>query len=745
MAPGRNDLCPCGSGRKYKHCCGAVSAAAGTARTLSLQQVGALVALINQERLHEAQQGARALLETHTDAGMLWKILSVALVRQGKDALHKLRRAAQLLPQDAEAHANLGAALHDRRQWEEALASLRRALEIRPDARQALIDAADALRALGRAREAVPLYQRALQLEPRSREAQNNLGNAFLELGECAEAVGCYRLALTIKPDDAEVLCNLGNALRQLGRLPEAITCSQRAIALEPGLSMAHNNLGLCLVGLGRRREAVAPYRQAVKLSPHYVEALNNLGNALRDLGERHEALALHRKAVELDSRRAESHCYVGNVLFDLQRLDEAGACFRRALTLQPESQRALLGLAAVERMQGRADAAEVSCRTALTIDPQHVEALAFLGELYVDRGRFAEAQQHFERALALDPGLPSVYCSLVAHRKLTGADPAWLQGVAALLAKPLPLGQEINLHYALGKYFDDLGQYDEAFSNFRQANELIKRDGPRHDRQKLTRRVDRIIDRFDADFTRECQAGATASELPVLIVGMPRSGTSLTEQILASHPGVFGAGELHFWNGAYDTFEAARARGESGVSLLPGIARDYLGRLTALSPGALRVIDKMPANFLHAGLIHATLPRARIIHMQRHPLDTCLSIYFQNFFDIGPYAHDFDGLAHYYSEYVRITNHWREVLPATALLEIPYELLIEDTEAWTRRMLDFIGLPWDPRCLEFHRTERVVMTASRWQVRQKITASSVGRWRNYEKHLAPLRQLVSS
>jgi len=739
MNPGRNDPCPCGSGRKYKHCCGAVSAPALPA----VQQIGALVALLEQERLREAEQGARALLGTYPDAGMLWKILSVALVRQGKDALPELRRAAQLLPQDAEAHRNLGAALCDRGQWEEALSRLRRALELQPNAVQPLIDAANALRALGRARESVALYERALELEPRSREAHNNLGNAFLELGQPGEAVSCYRRALESKPNDAQVLCNLGNALRQLAQFGEAIGCSQRAIALEPGLSMAHNNLGLCLVGLGRRREAVAAYRQAVKLSPHYVEALNNLGNALRDLGEHREALSLHRKAVELDPQRADSHCNLGNVLFDLRQLDEAAGSFRRALALQAGYPQALLGLATVLRIQGHTAEAEASCGAALAIDPKHVEAWVLLGELCADRGQFAQAQQHFERALEIDPHLPSAYCGLVTHRKVASVDPAWLQGVQALLAKPLPLEYEINLRYALGKYFDDLGQYDEAFGNYRQANELTRRYGKQHDRLKLTQRVERIIAGFDAQLMHQCHGGASLSELPVLIVGMPRSGTSLTEQILASHPSVFGAGEVGFWNDAFNSFEAARAKGESPASLAAGIAAEYLGRLTAFSARALRVIDKRPANFLYAGLIHAVFPRVRIIHMQRHPLDTCLSIYFQNFFNMGPYAHDFDNLVHYYQQYVRVTDHWREVLPSTALLEVPYEALIADPEAWTRRMLDFVGLHWDPKCLDFYETERVVTTASRWQVRQKISAASAGRWRNYEKYLGPLQQLL--
>jgi tetratricopeptide (TPR) repeat protein len=463
----------------------------------------------------------------------------------------------------------------------------------------------------------------------------------------------------------------------------------------------------------------------------------------LRDLGRRREALPLYHQAIDLDPQRADSHYDLGNALFELRQLEEAAANFRRALALRADYPQALLGLTAVLRVQGRPSEAEASCRRALSLEPNRVEALTVLAELRADRGQFGEAQQLFERAVVLDPSSPVAYCGIAAHRRMTSADTAWLQGVQGLLAKPLPLGHEISLRYALGKYFDDVGQYDEAFGNYRQANELSKRYGARYNRAKLTERIGRMIAGVDAAFLRQCHRLASASELPVFIIGMPRSGTSLTEQILASHPSVFGAGEVRFWDSAFVAFEKAGLGSERAASLIPEMARDYLGRLTASTGGALRVIDKMPANFLYAGLIHAAFPRARIIHMQRHPLDTCLSIYFQNFFNMARYGNDLDDLAHYYGEYVRITRHWRAVLPATALLEIPYEGLIEDQEGWTRRMVDFIGLPWDPKCLDFHQTERVVITASRWQVRQKISRASVGRWHHYEKYVGPLRALI--
>jgi tetratricopeptide (TPR) repeat protein len=615
--------------------------------------------------------------------------------------------------------------------------SLRRALELEPRDFKVLIVTANTLCALGEAREAVAFYQRALEIEPRSVEAQNNLGNAFQELGECAQAAGCYRLALAVKPNDPETLCNLSNALRRLGHLDEARDCSQRAIALQPALSLAHNNLGLVLAGLGRRAEAVASFRQAVSLAPRSVDSLNNLGSALCALGESGEAATIHRTAIALDPQRAESHFNLATALYGLGMADAAVASYRRALELRPRYALAQLGLATALRALGRAVEAEAACSAVLDAQADHGAALCLLGDLYTDRGEFARAQELFQRALDIDEEFAPALCSIAAHRRMTPDDGAWLRAAERRLEKPLPLEHEIGLRYALGKYFDDLARYDAAFDRYRAANELCRRHESTYDVNRLAGGVDRIIARCDRAFVHDGHSGASQSELPVLVVGMPRSGTSLLEQILASHSQAYGAGEVNFWEDAFAAFAG------SGASAFAQLARQYLERLGAHSGQALRVIDKMPANFLYAGLIHAVFPRARIIHVRRHPLDTCLSIYFQNFFHLHPYAADLELLVGYYRQYQRVSDYWRAVLPAHSLLEIRYEELIADQEHWTRRMLEFVGLPWDPRCLDFHATRRVVLTASRWQVRQRINAASIGRWRHYEKHLGPLRQLL--
>ena len=379
------------------------------------------------------------------------------------------------------------------------------------------------------------------------------------------------------------------------------------------------------------------------------------------------------REPLAFEPGSADSHCNLGNVLLDLRRLDEAEASYRRALAANPHHPSALVALAIACRHLSRPDEAEASCRAALERYPANVEALSLLGELRADRGHFSEAEELFRRALSINPNFVFAYSSIAAHRRMTADDKSWFDDASALLQQHPTLSQECSLRYALGKYCDDLGQYDQAFDHFRQANELSKRYGDRYDGASFSRFVDQIIRSFDAAFLDQCRRHASQSDLPVLVIGMPRSGTSLAEQILASHPAVYGAGERKYWDGAFRVFREQRRAGKSLPEIVAQLGGDCLAGLGALAPGALRVIDKMPANFLFAGLIHATFPRARIIHMQRHPFDTCLSIYFQNFYNIGPYASDLGDLAHYYGQYLRVMNRWRqraagERIPRSAL-----------------------------------------------------------------------------
>jgi tetratricopeptide (TPR) repeat protein len=590
-----------------------------------------------------------------------------------------------------------------------------------------------ALRMQGK--DALAALQRATELLPDDAAAHNNLGNALGQLGHWEDAVTSYRRALALNPAFAPAYNNLGYVLRAIGRLDDAVASYQRALHINPDYAEAHHNLGDAWQALGRYDDAISSYRRALTLSPGFIEAHHNLGNAQLELGQLDDAAASYRRALALNPNFVEAHNSLGNALRSLGQLDGALTSYRTALALRPDFAAAHSNLAIALRLAGQGALAEASCRQALAIDPNLAATIAVLAELNADAGRFAEAEQLFTRAIAIAPATAEAWVGISRLRKMTSGDAAWAAQAQRIAGGSLPPRQEALLRYALGKYFDDLNDFDQAFDNYRRANQLTGRCRTRYDRQQMTQAVDLIIRTFDGAWLGRTRLDANSSARPVFIVGMMRSGTTLAEQILASHRSIHGAGELLFWNRA--------AAGGADSDMLPGLAADYLRLLQSLSAGALRVVDKMPGNFMHLGLIHAALPRAHIIHMRRNPIDTCLSIYFQHFEAFHPYATDLEDLAHYYGEYLRLMQHWRSILPAQSMLDLPYEGLVDDAELWSRKMVEFIGLPWDPQCSEFQHTRRDVITASKWQVRQAISRSSVQRWRNYERYIGPLRRLA--
>jgi tetratricopeptide (TPR) repeat protein len=710
------------------------------------------------------------LAEAHNNLGN-------ALKGMGRldEAVASYGRALQIQPRMAPAHNNLGNALRALGRVDEAVASYGGALAINPQFAEAHNNLGNALRALGQSQEAAASCRRALAIRPQFAEGHNTLGNALLDMEQLQAAEASYRQALALAPDYAEALSNLGNVLRLRGRLGDALACCRRALQIKPDFAEAHNNIGNALRTLGQLHEAVASYERALQINPGYAEAHSNLGSALLDLWRLDAAAASYRRALQirpdyaeahgklgnvllhlwqldeaeascrrslaLQPEYAEAHHHLGNVLFGQGRADEAMASYRRALELKPDYAEVHVSLGTALRPQGRASEAEASARRALELEPELISAIALLAELQVDNGQFAQAEELTRLAISKDPQLPASLAGIPRLRKMTEHDGEWLAEALRLAQRGLPPRQEINLRYAMGKYFDDLRDFEQAYEHFRLANELTKRHRPPHDRQQVTRSVDRIMRVFDGPWLSRKRAYQDSSSRPVFIVGMTRSGTTLAEQILASHPSVFGAGEQSFWTLGLDRYLGAPdADAEAAVVEL---SHEYLRLLQDLSTNALRVVDKMPANYLALGLIQATLPNAHIIHMRRNPIDTCLSIYFQDFNTAHTYANDLEDLAHEYRQYARLMDHWRALLPRAALLEVPYEGLVSDQEGWTRRMLQFIGLPWDPRCLEFQHTGRAVLTASRWQVRQKIHGGSVQRWRNYEQYMGPLLGLL--
>jgi tetratricopeptide (TPR) repeat protein len=584
----------------------------------------------------------------------------------------------------------------------------------------------------------------AVRLQPNDAETHNNLGNAYARQGRLDRAVSSYRRAVHLNWRLVEAHNNLARALLDLRHFDDAAASCRRAIDLRPWFAEAHDNYGSVLIALGRLEDAEASFQRAIAIEPEFAEAHNNLGNVLLQRGRLQEAAASYRRALDANPNLAEAHSNLGSALRGLGQLEEALGHYDRALLINPRFLDAHCNRATVLRLQRRTEQARKSGRRALDINPRCTAALMILAEACADGGRFADAEALFNEAISIEPDSPEAWAGLARVRRMTAADAHWLAQAQRIANGAHSPPKEITLRYSIGKYFDDLGEFDRAFPEFRRANELTKLCRPQHDREQLTQTVDFITRTFDKMTIATLQTGATQSARPVFLVGMLRSGTTLVEQILASHPAVFGAGELPFWSSAFARYRTSYGEHARGNAELARFAVEYLRELRALSSDATFVVDKMPTNFAFLGLIHAALPKARIIHVRRHPLDTCLSVYFQHLESLVSYANDLEDLAHYYAEYLRIMGHWRATLPENVMLEVAYEDLVANQESCTRTMLEFLGLPWDSRCLEFHRVDRTVITASKWQVRQKISDASVGRWRNYVKFLGPLLPLIT-
>jgi tetratricopeptide (TPR) repeat protein len=513
----------------------------------------------------------------------------------------------------------------------------------------------------------------------------DNLGVAHTTRRNYPAATAAYEQSLRLRPDNANTYSNLGVALLHQGKAERAVAACRRAVTLNPRSAVGYNNLGLALRLGGQLADAVAAHRQAIRLWPGYAEAFNNLGIVLQLQGELHPAIEAYRQAVQLVPTYAEASNNLATALKELGKLDEAVAQYQATLRISPGHALTCYNLSQF--------AAEGRYR----FSPEEL--------------RYIEERLASDRVAALDRGL---------------------------------------LSFTLANVLDYQGAFDQAFHYYRQANELmrqaIQRDGAnRYDAGYRHALVDRLIALFDQAFFERAPGWGSATELPVFLVGMPRSGSTLIEQVLASHPRVFGAGELDELArrvAAVDGATSEQGPYAADLSFLTeatarSLSRGYLGELACRGPGAERVIDKTLGNFIHLGLIAAVFPRVRIVHCVRDPLDVCLSCYFQNFESVD-FSHSLEDIGSYYREYDRLMTHWRQVLPVP-MLDVRYEDLIANQEGETRRLLDFCKLEWDDRCLAFHANRRAVRTASTLQVRKPISRGSVGRWKRYRSHLGPL------
>ncbi len=658
---------------------------AGMAQAIAPGDVDTLIKLVQQQRHAEAEALARNLLARQPEHGFAWKALAAALKPQGRlaEALEAQRQAAKLLPQDAGVHFNLGNTL---------LALLR------PD-------------------EAAASYRRSLALQPDLAEAHCRLGHALAAQSQWADAAASYQRALALQPDLAVAHARLGGALVALGQHEEAEAHLRRGLAAQPHDAAAHNALGMLCRSRGQLAEAEACYRRALAIAPDYAEAHNNLGNALRELGRIDEAEASYRLALATKHAPAEAHFNLGNILRDRLQLAEA----------------------------------EQSYRHALALEPQYLMALNNLGLCLKRQGRLEEAAACFEEAIAAQPDFIQAHCNLAPLKSYGSDDPQLHQLESQQSQLPtLPPAGQVSYWFALGKMREDAARYDDAFAAYAEGNRLQHVRFP-PDEARDEALLTQLRERFDTDFFAARPTPDTLGQTAIFIVGMPRSGTTLIEQILSSHPGVHGAGELTVLDEVVHAAAAHRpgAPYPEAVAALSDedfrrLGDEYLRRVRPLAPQAERITDKMPANFWHVGMIQRMLPGAKIVHAMRDPMDSCFSCYARlfegNHLD---FSYDLRSVGRYYVRYAELMQHWRQALPPGAMLDLRYEDMVADLEGQARRLLDYLGLPWDPGCLDFHRNRRAVRTASVAQVRRPIYRSSVARWKHFEAHLTPLLDIV--
>jgi tetratricopeptide (TPR) repeat protein len=736
-----------------------------------------------QGKFEEALASYNKALELKPDYAEALNNRGNALRALGRidEALASYEAALALNPNLAEALNNRGNLLQIFNRHDEALANYDRALELKPDYADAFVNRADALKQLGRLDQALASYDAAVSVNPNLAAALNSRGMVLKDMDRLDEALASYDATLALNPDFVEAHNNRGVVLAETNRSDAALASYDRALALSPGLAAVLNNRGNLLLELGRTDEALADYDQVLAQAPNYADASNGRGSALQKLGRLAEAEQALRRTIELKPDYAEAYCNLGAVYIDLGKLPEAEALIRRALELKPDNISALGNLARALADLGRASEAEAAARRAVALKPDNADAHLNLGTVLIklsmpaeaeaptrhaitlkptlagahhnlgvvlmELGRLREAREAAELAVALAPREPLHFRQLGEVRKYVAGDP-YLTALHALSKDQASLStaKQTDLHFALAKAHADIGQVEDEFGSLLAGNGLKRAQVDYHEAAVLGE-IDRTREVFSSEFIRAASGAGEPSAKPIFIMGMPRSGTSLVEQILASHPQVFGAGELTLFERTIgdvgSTMQQASLYPEIALHMASDHFRDlgrrYLAGIQQLAPQASHITDKMPTNFIFAGLIHLALPGATIIHTVRDPVDTCISCFSKLFTEGHLQTYDLAELGRYYRRYQDLMLHWHRILPVGRILDVSYEDTVADVESAARRVVAHCGLPWDAACLDFHRTERVVRTSSATQVRKPIYASSVGRRHGYGALLAPL------
>lgn len=657
-----------------------------------------------------------------------------------------LRQILRIEPLHAQALHLLGVVTYQAGQAILALDLVRQAISSDPTVALFESNLAEMCRQQGRIDEAIAHGQRAIAIDPTMASAYSNLGVALFDAKNYQLAQAMHEKALAIQPQLLQSLNNLGSIERAQGNRDIALEWYRKALSIDANFLESLTNLGAVLVEEDRAQEAIEPLLKVLAVFPNSPEALCNLGLAYFKLDAFDKAQSLLSRSLQNRPQYAEALVGLAKVYQELDHLPEALNLLQQAVNQTSVKADAWCQLGSLYTEMAKEDLAKDAFERALALEPAYVDALTGLANLSLEAGDSMKAKQMLELALSIDPSHISAHFHLTQVGKVKAEDSnlAVLKTLGSTV-EALSSDKQISVHYALGKAYDDLGSYKEAFPHFLEGARL-KRSKLQFDSNEETTNMNSLIDWFTPERYQALRGAGVSDKSPIFILGMPRSGTTLTEQIIASHPLVHGAGELQ------DLLQVVQDHGSNGQGIgypgsLVGVTKEkltqwggeYLKRLRIHSDDALRITDKMPSNYLALGLIPLMLPNAKIIHVKRNPIDTCLSCFTRLFNRHQNATYDLKELGMHYQNYARLMDHWRSVLPPESFLEVEYEAIVEDIEPQARKLIEWIGLDWDQACLDFYKNKRSIRTASLTQVRQPIYSSSVARWKNYEAFLQPL------
>lgn len=572
----------------------------------------------------------------------------------------------------------------------------------------------------GNLQHAVHICQEIIKIHPDNINAINLLGIIFYQQKDYDSAIQFMKMLVKLDPNHPQAYYILGHSMQEKGEIDEAMYHYQKSVQLNPNIADAYYNLGTIFQDKKRNDEAIYCYQKALQINPNDVDAYYNLGRVLQEKKQFDEAIIYYQQALQFNPTLYDAYNNIGIILEEKKQLNEALSCFKKAMQLNTNS----------------------------------AETYTNMGNVYIVQGKLDEGIRCFKKALQLQPNFTEALLNLVGNQSLSYNDSKKLfQLSEELIKQDMSENDKINIYFAMGRLCDNLQMFKKSFEYYNLGN-MLKRSQLEFNIDSFVGYISRIKKFFSADFIKHRKSWGSDSKTPIFIFGMPRSGTTLVEQILASHPNVYGGGELQFFNQIDHKLASISKVDEPYPECLnfidDGTAHDaaelYMEEIrnsVGQSKDYIRITDKNPFNFYHLGLISLLFPKASFIHCLRHPLDTCLSIYFQHFSAPISFAYDLSELGQYYREYLTLMSHWRKVLPIT-IFELRYEDIVQQQEEFSRKLIEFCGLEWELACLNFYNNDRPVFTASNWQVRQPIYTTSCCRWRNYEQFLDPLKELLA-